>query len=216
MPGPCSDFRHSSILLLTQFPTWSENPLIPKQRQKLNPNQRFDLLPLLISQLESRLQLVSHSNMNNQQGHLLSLPLLALLALLGTHQQTLSPQSPGAIIPSLAHDSLPSFQRTLPVIDSQKGLSYSQDFWILVNASLPSSTSDILLESLISDKRLNVLVHILYGISSLLELFSHDVVGNVVSSVRFDSKSFTSDLPSIVGKAEAEHTSIIMKIPDLE
>ena len=102
------------------------------------------------------------------------------------------------------------------LIDSQKGLSYSQDFWILVNASLPSSTSDILLESLISDKRLNVLVHILYGISSLLELFSHDVVGNVVSSVRFDSNSFTSDLPSIVGKAEAEHTSIIKVLPDLE
>ena len=30
-----------------------------------------------------------------------------------------------------------------------------------------------------------------------------------MSSVRFDSNSFTSDLPSIVGKAEAEHTSII-------
>ncbi|KAI3738959.1 hypothetical protein L2E82_29262 [Cichorium intybus] len=65
----------------------------------------------------------------------------------GTQQQTISPQSPGAII-----RSLPCFQRTPPVIDSQKGLSYSQDFRILVNASLPSSTSDILLESLISDK----------------------------------------------------------------
>jgi hypothetical protein len=57
---------------------------------------------------------------------------------------------------------------------------------------------------------LNVLVHILYGISSLLELFSHDVVGNVVSSVRFDSKSLTS------GKAEAEHTYIIKVLPYLE
>ena len=45
-----------------------------------------------------------------------------------------------------------------------------------------------------------------------------------MSSVRFDSNSFTSDLPSIVGKAEAEHTSIIKfqklrlsdYIPDLE
>jgi hypothetical protein len=40
--------------------------------------------------------------MNNQQGHLLSLPLLALMTLQGTQQQTLSPQSPGAIIRSLA------------------------------------------------------------------------------------------------------------------
>jgi hypothetical protein len=168
----CTVFSH----LGAQRAIGNDSTTVPQIR-KLNPNQRFDLLPLRISQLESRLQLVSHSNMNNQQGHLLPLPLLALLTLLGTQQQTLSPQSPGAIIPSLAH------------------------------ASLPSSTSDILLESLISDKRLNVLVHILYG--SLLELFSHDVVGNVVSSVRFDSNSFTSDLPSIVGKAEAEHTSII-------
>ena len=106
MPGPCSDFRDSSILLLRKFPTWSENPFIPKQRQK-----RFDLLPFAHIP-ETRLQLVSHSNMNNQQGHLLSLPLLALMTLQGTQQQTLSPQSPGAII-----RSLPCFQRTPLVID---------------------------------------------------------------------------------------------------
>lgn len=102
MPGPCSDFRDSSILLLRKFPTWSENPFIPKQRQK-----RFDLLPFAHIP-ETRLQLVSHSNMNNQQGHLLSLPLLALMTLQGTQQQTLSLNRRGLLSAhSLAFRELP-------------------------------------------------------------------------------------------------------------
>lgn len=105
MPGPCSDFRDSSILLLRKFPTWSENPFIPKQRQK-----RFDLLPFAHIP-ETRLQLVSHSNMNNQQGHLLSLPLLALMTLQGTQQQTL-PSIAGGYYPLT-----PLLSENSPVID---------------------------------------------------------------------------------------------------
>lgn len=135
---------------------------------------------------------------------------LALLTLLGTQQQTPSPQSPGVfshhqlMTHSLAFRELSQLQ-----IDSQKGLSYSHDFRILINASLPSSTSEIILESLISDKRLNVLVHILNGLSWLCALPRLKKIEQCSDIYLIKSNTYRSQHQSILRKGN--HSTIASK-----